>query len=181
MALHTLMETAARLTAIAAAMPMAEHAALETACQMVETEARRVIGTYEYGWTQLAQSTQEQRSKAGFAANKPLLRTGEMRDSIQHQVVGHVGHVGSNNMKAVWQELGTSRGIPPRSFLMGAAMREEHRIHEVTGRYFFALLSAGLGGGGLPYVHWTGQATTRIGSAPPIDTAIGRITGRIPD
>jgi hypothetical protein len=52
-----------------------------------------------------------------------------------------VGHVGSNNDKAVWQELGTSRGIPPRSFLVGAAMRMERRIHQMAYRRVIAAFS----------------------------------------
>jgi hypothetical protein len=52
----------------------------------------------------------------------PLLETGEMRASIEWNAEGKEGHVGSNNDKAVWLELGTVR-IPP--FLKGAAMRME--------------------------------------------------------
>ncbi len=46
-------------------------------------------------------------------------------------------------MKAVWQELGTSRGIPPRSFLGGAAMRKEKPIHEMTARLIFGAMLRG--------------------------------------
>jgi hypothetical protein len=56
---------------------------------------------------------------------KRKAQRGEMRDSIEHTVVdSESGHVGSNDDKAVWQELGTSRGIPPRSFLGLAAELE---------------------------------------------------------
>jgi hypothetical protein len=51
-----------------------------------------------------------------------------------------VGHVGSNNDKAVWQELGTSR-IPARSLLMGAAMRQGRKIHEMAYRRVVAAFS----------------------------------------
>ena len=171
----TLMQAIATFSRLAVEMPMAEHAALEAACQIVEDEAKHAIGTYNYNWPQLAPSTQADRVQQGFPANEPLLRTGEMRDSIEHQVQGHVGYVGSDNMKAVYQELGTVH-IPPRSFLMGAAMRSEHEIHELTGRYFHAYLASGLG---LPYSHFSGQAVGRVGSAPPLDAAFGRLTGRI--
>jgi phage gpG-like protein len=160
---HSLRETAALFTRIALAMPMVEHVALERAGRIVEEEAKRVIGSYEYGWQPLAASTVAKKA----AGDTPLLETGEMRDSIEHVVVGHECHVGSNNMKAVYQELGTSR-MPPRSFLMGAAMRKEHEIHEMTGRYFHAALS--LNGAPGRAVLGGALVTTRgnVGSIPAI-------------
>lgn len=106
----------------------ANHHALEKAAVMVETEAKRVIGTYDYGWTPLAPSTLEKK-----AANTPLLETGEMRDSIEHVSDHHEANIGSNSDKAVWQELGTSR-IPPRSFLAGALQHKTTEIVEEIGR-----------------------------------------------
>ena len=60
----------------------------------------------------------------GFPVPAPLLRTGEMRDSIGHQVdpVQLELVVGATDRTAVYQEIGTSR-IPPRSFL-GRAMHD---------------------------------------------------------
>ncbi|WP_214680105.1 hypothetical protein, partial [Escherichia coli] len=49
-------------------------------------------------------------------------------------------HVGSNDDKAVWQELGTSRGIPPRSFLGGAAVRKSAEVRDIIGREMHAAL-----------------------------------------
>jgi hypothetical protein len=160
------------LARIAVELPMAEHMALELACVIVKEEAKRVIGTYEYGWTPLAPSTLAKKS-----ANTPLLETGEMRDSIEHQVIGHIGYVGSDNDKALYQELGTSRGIPPRSFLMGAAMRKEAEIHELTGRYFYAYLCSGLGIG---HSHFDPRTSGRVtGGAMPLDYHAGVLAGRI--
>jgi len=62
--------------------------------------------------------------------NTPLLETGELRASIEWNSTGNEGHVGSNNDKAVWHELGTAK-IPPRSFLMGAAQHMEGKIHKM--------------------------------------------------
>ncbi len=42
-------------------------------------------------------------------------------------------YVGSNNMKAVYHEFGTSR-VPPRPFLGPAAMGAEKQIHEIAQR-----------------------------------------------
>jgi phage gpG-like protein len=41
-----------------------------------------------------------------------LLETGDLRDSIERVVPHGIAYVGSNNKKALWHELGTSR-IPP--------------------------------------------------------------------
>lgn len=119
--------------AILAETKIADHCALDVAGQIVEDEAKRVIGTYDYGWEQLAESTQDQRGYLGYPDNEPLLRTGEMRDSIQHKASDTEVHIGSDNPKAEWQELGTRR-IPPRSFLMGAAIHKAHEVVDAIGR-----------------------------------------------
>ena len=126
--------------------------ALEKAAQIIEDEAKRVIGTYEYNWPQLAESTLLRK-----AGDTPLLETGEMRDSIEHYVDAQrlIAEVGSNNPKALWQELGTNTKdgmphIPPRSFLMGAAMRKEQEIHELTGVTVHGLITRQLGGQPVP-------------------------------
>jgi phage gpG-like protein len=110
-------------------MDHANHTALEKAAVIVETEAKRVIGTYDYNWTPLAPSTIA--SKA--TGDSPLLETGEMRDSIEHVSTDKDACIGSNNDKAVWQELGTVK-IPPRSFLAGALQHKTHEVVETIGR-----------------------------------------------
>ena len=90
---------------------------VEQACRIVEKKAKDAIGREHEEWPDLAESTIADKQRHGFPTPKPLLRTGEMRDSIEHTVHGNEGCVGSNNDKAVWQELGTGR-IPPRSFLV---------------------------------------------------------------
>lgn len=136
-------EFAALLGSVNPMMGMAQHEMVKRQCEVVEAEAKRVIGTYDYGWPQLAESTQEDRSRKGFAANEPLLRTGDMRDSIKHTVDGDVGYVFSNDPIAKWQELGTAK-IPPRSFLAGASAAMEDRCHEIAATGTFALLTGAL-------------------------------------
>lgn len=114
--------------------------ALDHAALLIQNEAKRVIGTYEYGWPRLKPETVARK-----AGDTPLLETGAMRDSIEHQVDanGEEAYVGSNDPKAVWQELGT-RTIPARSFLMGAAMRMEGEVHALMGRtVYMGLFSYG--------------------------------------
>ena len=67
--------------------PDVEHAkeeALEIGAKAIQHEAKRVIGTYSFDWPQLAPSTQADREKQGYAANEPLFRTGQMRNSIEY-------------------------------------------------------------------------------------------------
>lgn len=101
------------------------EAVVEAAAEM----ARTAIGTYAYGWPQLAASTQADRVRQGYAANEPLLRRGDLRGSIGHMAAlsaeGAEGLVYSTDVVAVYQELGTSRGIPPRSFLLQSLLRSE--------------------------------------------------------
>jgi HK97 gp10 family phage protein len=119
---------AAFIGGVAVEIHHAEHEALEKAAVIVETEAKRVIGTYEYGWPPLTPSTLEKK-----AADTPLLETGKMRDSITHSVSGNEARVGSNEDIALWQEMGTPR-IPPRPFLQGAVQHKIKEVCDVIGR-----------------------------------------------
>jgi hypothetical protein len=62
-----------------------------------------------------------------------------MRASIEWNSHGNEGHVGSNADVAVFQELGTSR-IPPRSFLVGAAVHMGETIHKMAARAVMAVI-----------------------------------------
>ena len=87
----------------------------------VAVKAKAVLGTYTYGWPELAQSTQDQRVKLGFSANEPGFRTGYMQASVetmaQPSAAGAEGLVYSGELEALWFELGTDTPQPPRSFL----------------------------------------------------------------
>ena len=116
----------------------ASHRGLEKAARIVEAEAKREIGTYQgqagpfAAWAELTEATKADRVAKGFTENDPLLRTGDMRDTIGHRVAGHEAVVGSDSDIAVYQELGTSR-IPPRSFLGGAAFRKAEEVAQTLG------------------------------------------------
>jgi HK97 gp10 family phage protein len=114
----------------------ARHQILEEASELFQYSAQKAIGTYEFGWPQLAESTQVQRVSQGYSANEPLLRTGDLLGSITHNVdpmANQTGeaYVGTDNPYAKYQEFGTSR-IPARPFLGGAIAQEEHRIPEIV-------------------------------------------------
>jgi len=122
-------------------LELEKHHAMEKACTIIEDSAKGAIGTYEFGWQQLAQSTQEQRVALGFSPNDPLLRTGELRDSIGHTVEsGNVGYIGTNNKIAPYQEFGTDK-IPPRPFLGGALAAKGQEAADCFGVEISAKLS----------------------------------------
>jgi phage gpG-like protein len=124
----------AKLKAIEHDMNALGPAIVARACEMVCEEAKRVIGEgYPY-WPALKPETLARKMM-----NTPLLETGELRASIEWQSHGLEGAVGSNNDKAVWHELGTAR-IPPRSFLMGAAMAMEPKIYKMAERAVVAVM-----------------------------------------
>lgn len=92
-------------------------------------EAQDSIGHIQDGagpfetWSPLAESTKADKERLGYVFNadyNPLLRTGEMRDSIDFDFVASKGYsklrLGAKSEIMVYQELGTAR-IPPRSVL----------------------------------------------------------------
>lgn len=98
--------------------------------------ARGYIGADQPGWDKLSGATLDGflHRDAGFwipgkidlgfsPPDNPLLRTGQMRDSIEGEVDGLVGTVGSTERRALYQEMGTPGAtypIPPRPFLARA-------------------------------------------------------------
>lgn len=135
------------LAGVSASLPPARKHALETGCRIIQTEAKRVLGTYDYGWVQLAPFTKAQRVRLGFPENEPGLRTGDMRESIKYVVTAtglftHEGQVGSNSDKLVWFELGT-RTQPPRPVLLQAAMRKADEVEQTIGRTIAMVFDSG--------------------------------------
>jgi phage gpG-like protein len=141
-----ILESLVKMAEVAMAIEEETHKALERAAKVVEKEAKAEIGHYQKEaeafpeWAPLAETTLEGfrghpgKIDLGYSPpDNPLLRTGDLRDSIGHTVQGHEAVVGSNSDIAVYQELGTSRGIPPRSFLGGAAVRKVEEVVEILG------------------------------------------------
>lgn len=125
---------------------------LETVAKSVQKTAKDEIGYYQPAigpfpaWAPLAQTTVEDRVSQGYSADEPLLRTGELRDSIDRDVTALEAVIGSDSDIAVYQELGTDK-IPPRPFLGPAVIHNEPLIKNVLGRAFVRGL---LGSGGTP-------------------------------
>jgi hypothetical protein len=67
----------------AAKLPKAIEKELDTQGALILTEIKAKFGTYQAGWPQLAEVTQEQRTKLGFSPNDPLFRSGDLRDAVK--------------------------------------------------------------------------------------------------
>lgn len=146
--LLSLAQFAAKLAEVPLEMQAAETLVLTHAAKHVQQEAKKQIGHYAdaagpFGaWAPLAETTLADKERAGYAPpDNPLLRSGDMRDSIEYTVLPLEAHVGSNDDKAVYQELGThgpnpgadGYHVPPRSFLGSTAFREKDQIGRMIG------------------------------------------------
>lgn len=101
----------------------------------IEETAKEKIGVYQpaYGpfdaWVPLAESTKADRVRRGYSEDEPLLRSGDLRDSIQSDVMGLAAIVGTKSEIGLWQEVGTSY-IPPRPFIGPAYIRKIEPLME---------------------------------------------------
>lgn len=135
LAQHFLRETAGELTIVREA----SRPGLEAASKLLLDEAKTYFGVYQQGagpfgtWPELADSTKEDRVAKGFPENEPLLRTGDLRDSLEREVHDFEAIVGSASDVMLWQELGTSR-IPPRPVLGIALQRLWPQIQKMMDR-----------------------------------------------
>ena len=137
----------AHLLVVAEAEQIAARKALQKAAKIVEKRAKEKIGEYQQqagpfiAWPELAEATKADRARQGYSDDEPLLRSGEMRDSIgiATSLDGLEVQIGSNSDIAVYQELGTQH-MPPRSFLGGATADKLAEIKEIMGRAVVAAL-----------------------------------------
>jgi phage gpG-like protein len=126
------------LVELAAKEVVALKAGLEVAAKHVEKTAKDEIGHYQEAvgsfpaWAPLADSTEKEKARLGYPLDAPLLRTGELRDEITHEVEGLEAVVGSHDPVMVYQELGTPT-IPPRPVLGPAALHEKQAIERILG------------------------------------------------
>ena len=124
------------------ALPAAYDAALAAGAQIVAEDARERIGSYQDGWPHLAPSTVAEKTRLGYAGvpleggdggDNPLLRTGEMRDSIKTEATPRGFIVGSTDPVLGYQEFGT-RTIPPRPVLGPALQHSLPAVGAVIGK-----------------------------------------------
>lgn len=112
--------------------------ALKAIAVRIEKTAKSEIGHYQksYGkfpaWAQLADSTIADKTKNGYSPpDNPLLRTGEMQDSIKHEVneSNLSAIIGSTDPKMLFHEFGTSK-MTMRAVIGPAAFRNRKFIEK---------------------------------------------------
>jgi hypothetical protein len=146
----SLLEMATIFAEAIVAIPLELHEGLERVALKIEQTAKDEIGHYQPAvgpfpaWPELADATKDDRVSKGFTENDPLLRTGQRRDDITHQVEGLEAQIGTPENAAtadiaVWEEFGTSKE-PMRPVLGPAAFRSRSVIEKLVG----AALVAGL-------------------------------------
>lgn len=127
---------------------LALHEGLKVSCKLIEKTAKNKIGHYQkesgpfQDWAELAESTIEDRVRKGYAPDEPLLREGNLRDSIQSEVKVLEGVVGSKSPIAAYQEFGTAT-IPPRPFIGPAAFENKEKIKAIVGLAAFEGITGG--------------------------------------
>lgn len=137
---------AVHLARLAAIGHEVAHHATEKAAEEIEVTAKAEIGKYQEAmgpfpaWAPLAESTEREKRRLGYPPDSPLLRTGEMRDSIQHQTSGLEAAIGSTDKKMVYHELGTSK-MPPRPVLGLAAYESKKRVQVLMSEIVFSWLA----------------------------------------
>lgn len=143
------LELAAHIAAIQVHLVEELAHGLEKSVELIEKTARSEFGQYQPAvgafpaWVELADYTKDERLKLGFSENDPLLRTGDLANSLEHAVDFSrlEGGVGSTDERMVYHEFGTVN-MPPRPVLGPALFRNRRAIEILVG----GALTAGLMG-----------------------------------
>lgn len=115
-----------------------EDKALEKCVALIERDAKAQIGEYQSAvgpfpeWAELADSTEFDKMRKGYPVDAPLLREGDLRDSIEHEVARAEAVVGSKSEIMEYQEFGTPT-IPPRPVIGPAAFKNKEKIQKILG------------------------------------------------
>lgn len=138
-----------------ATLEEAKRAGFRKGAAIVEADAKARIGQYqaEAGpfpeWRDLAASTMADKERQGYGVPDPLLRTEQMRDSIESAVEPHGFTVGSPDPIALYQEQGTEGPhpsedgwhVPPRPFLGPALFTNAAKVVDAAAEEVAAWLS----------------------------------------
>lgn len=140
---------ARHLMVVAAVGEEVTHHLAEKSAEIIQKDAQKRIGEYQdyegpfNSWAPLADSSKADRVAKGFPEDEPLLRTGDLRDSIEVKARGNEAVIGSVGDIALYQEVGTDK-IPPRPFLGPAGFASKLPIGELSAKTIVAWVS-GLG------------------------------------
>lgn len=120
---------AREMSSASASIATGLEASFRVIVKEIEETAKEEIGVYQpaYGpfdaWAPLAESTKADRIRQGYSEDEPLFRSGELKDSIESEIVGLAAIVGTKSEIGLWQEVGTA-SIPPRPFIGPAYVRK---------------------------------------------------------
>jgi|SRR5581483_5028307 len=145
------------------------HAASEAVGQLVEKAAKDEMGTYQAAagpfpaWAELAESTKEDRERQGYTPNDPLLRSGELRDSVSHEASTLEVVIGTPREEMIYLEFGTSK-MPARPVFGPAVFNNREKIGAIIG--FAAVTAVFNPGSGIMPVHAALGYNMRVGFNP---------------
>lgn len=145
---ESLAQLAEHFAATSVSIVVAEQKALKKCAKLIETTAKEEIGEYQPAvgpfpsWAPLAEATEADKARRGYPLDAPLLREGDLRDSIEHEVEGLEAVIGSKSDIAAYQEFGTDK-IPPRPFIGPAAFRNKQKIQRILGEGIVEGLAGG--------------------------------------
>lgn len=117
-------------------IPEAKRVVLSVSGQIIAEKAKELIGHYNDfpEWSQLADSTKKERERLGWSPNDPLLRSGDLRESIGHETVSdNIETVGSTSEIMIYQEFGT-KTIPPRPVIGPASVLSGEEATKIVGK-----------------------------------------------
>lgn len=140
--MKTLAEFADQLEAELRSVTVRLEVGLDKVGTLAQTLAAEYPGHYQPGWPKLAESTLADKAAKGFAVPSPLKRTGEMAESYRKELepAELAVVVGSEEKKALWQEMGTSH-IPPRPVVATAMQNSLPYAADVFGEIAVSLLA----------------------------------------
>ena len=137
----------AELRTIAQREPAFQEATLRKCADEIRDQARAMIGTEDEAWPALADATIAEKERLGYvgsvSATDPLLRTGELRDSIEvRRVDAERAIVASDDPVLAYQEFGTAR-IPPRPVIGAVLLRSKAKLESLIGEAAVRFLRGG--------------------------------------
>jgi hypothetical protein len=145
--LTSFLEASAVFAGRAIALELVLQEGLDRTLRVIKRQAASKIGSYQDAsggfpeWAPLSEVTISRKSASGFAVPSPLLATGAMLASFDHESNGLEGVAGAKDPKAVYHETGTSR-MPARPVWGPAAYESRDAIQALLG----AAVVAGISG-----------------------------------
>lgn len=147
---YDLASFALHLLAMEVAVQRQAEKGLERVVTVIEETAKEELGHYQPSvgpfdeWKALAPATLAHHDAMGVG-DSPLLVTGELYASIEHEVHGREAVVGTKLDIGAYQEFGTEK-IPPRPFMGPAAFVNKAKIERMMGG---SVVSGMMGGNAL--------------------------------